>query len=320
VLNCERAERSSVSARFRLLRGWMFIRDQQLLLWRIFVVLLLLDASNAQTSAHVPRFEVASVKPSSEFPSPSAVGGAGTSDPTRFVRNRATLANLILEAYHIRKYQLVAPAWLDTTRFDIQAIVPKGYSTDVRNRMLQALLAERFHLSFHRDSKIVPGYHLVVARGGIKIKEALPGRRGATADTVEHGGLLPITKDARGVPELPPGVSMLTTRINGQMMTTMRAIESMSFLAVRLSAPLHQPVLDRTGLKGEYEYSLFWAADSLAVGPPDWSNGSAPTTDVGGGPTIFQALQSQLGLRLVRASIPVLILTIDHVDRTPTEN
>jgi uncharacterized protein (TIGR03435 family) len=283
--------------------------------WRLSLICTLIAACSAQTPK--ARFEVASVKPSAEFPSPNAAHGAQTSDPTRFFRDRATLANLILEAFHISKYQLVAPAWLETARFDIQAIVPKGSTMEERRSMLQTLLAERFHLRFHRETREVSGYRLTVAKGGLKLRELPPGALPPSADAPPHAGPVPVALDSRGMPVLPPGINMLTTSVNGRMITTITGSESMSVLAGRLAASLHQPVIDWTALSGAYRYSLSWATNSLLATPSD---PSGDTSDPAGGPTIFQALESQLGLKLVKASVRVEMLLIDRVDRFPTQN
>ena len=163
--------------------------------------------------------------------------------------------------------------------------------------MLQTLLADRFKLTTHRTTKELPIYSLVVAKGGSKLHEANSGE----------------IKGPDGRPE-PPGSSLIGFR-SGEL--TGQNLE-MDQLARLLTEQTGRTVVDNTGLKGNYDLTLNWTPDQiapngLAGGGPDSSTSSEP------GPSIFTAIQEQLGLKLQSQKGPVEILVIDHVER-PSEN
>ena len=113
---------------------------------------------------------------------------------------------------------------------------------------------------------------------------------------------------ADGFPVLPPGPGMAT--MNGRARLQARK-ETMQRLAGRLANQLGQPVADATGLKGEYDYSLYWVMDST---------GRDATADVDSGPTLLTAIQDQLGLKLEATKAQIDVLVVDHVEKVPTEN
>src|SRR6185369_276003 len=121
--------------------------------------------------------EVASIKPSSvPMGGPMRVGsrgGPGTPDPGRYTTENMSLSNLISTAYDLKRYQYSGPSWLDGERFDIVAKVPEGATKEQFRVMLQNLLAERFKVAVHREKKEMQVYELLVAKGGLKIKESV---------------------------------------------------------------------------------------------------------------------------------------------------
>jgi uncharacterized protein (TIGR03435 family) len=141
---------------------------------------LLLSASAliAQAPLAPPAFEVATIKPSASLDPAALRAGrshAGTKiDGARVDIGAAPLFRLICIAYRAKPYQVSGPDWLKTTNYDIQAKIPDGATADRIPEMMQALLAERFGLKLHRDSKDQPVYALVVAKGGPKMKESAP--------------------------------------------------------------------------------------------------------------------------------------------------
>ncbi len=127
----------------------------------------------AQTSAKL-EFEVASVKPA---PPPGdgrilvgGRGGPGSQDPSQMTFNNATVKMLLINAYNVKSYQVTGPSWIDTERYNIIAKVPEGTSKADGQVMLQNLLAERFKIVLHRETKELPLYELNVAKGGSKLK------------------------------------------------------------------------------------------------------------------------------------------------------
>ena len=242
-------------------------------------------------SAPRPAFEVASIKPGDPN---SQIFRLGSMPGGRFVANNASLKLLIQTAYDVRSHQISeGPNWLDSAKFDIDAKpdssapIPAGLAGATHMRlMLQSLLEERFKLKLHRERKEEPVYELVIANGGSKLQEA--------TDSVKQ--------QRRG---LRMG--------RGQLSGTAAPV---SILVNQLSQQLGRSVIDKTGLAGEYDFDLKWAPDSSQsqAGLPD----TEPPPDPAG-PSIFTAVQEQLGLKLESTRGPVEVLVIDSAEK-PSEN
>lgn len=251
--------------------------------------LLLMFAAMACLTAQT--FEVATIKPNAA--SDNRVG-IRIEPGGRFNASGISVKALIGIAYNVRDFQVVnAPGWLGAERFDISAKAPDELGDRVPMEkirpMIRALLEERFQLKTHRDTKEAAIYALVVGKNGHKLTpaKAQSGQRGMM--TMGRGGL-----NANGI--------------------------GMPQLAQMLSQQLGRTVLDKTELSGEFEIKLQWTpevghAGGLA-GPP--SPDAAPPTD-NSGPTIFTAVQEQLGLRLESTKGPVEMIVIDKVEK-PSEN
>ncbi len=249
-------------------------------------------------------FEVASIKPS---PPPDrergmrvgASGGPGSADPGRFTTENLDLTNLITIAYGIPRYRLSAPDWLGEARFDLVAKLPDGATREQFQLMLQNLLRERFHLALHHEQKEAQAYDLTVAKNGPKLQEASDDPAPAPSPLRS-----PPTLGPDGFPMLPPGRAAASRTMNDKARTRFAAA-SMGDLAANLSSQLGRTVTDSTGLKGKYDFTLSW----VRGGP-----------DADSGPTLFGAVQEQLGLKLTSTKAPVDTLVIDHIEKTPTEN
>src|SRR5580658_874124 len=133
----------------------------------------------ASTLAYSQTFDAASVKPAAPphgrgmmILNSAPSGGPGTKDPERIHYSFTTLRNLLTNAYNVKSFQITGPAWLDTERFDITATVPPNTTREQLRAMLQNLLAERFKMTIHRDSKELPIYSLLVGKNGAKLKES----------------------------------------------------------------------------------------------------------------------------------------------------
>lgn len=230
--------------------------------------LLVLPAAFGQAS-----FEVASIKPNTSGDSRSSTNIHNGSLSMRNV----TLKNCILEAYAIQGYQLQAPDWVGSEAFDIQAKPAAAVHNDDQFRqMLQALLADRFKLTVHGESKIMPAYELVAANNGVRMRQA-------------------------------PNDGDSHTNSNGGHMTAEHV--SMGKLAQRLSRIVGRPVIDETHLTGVYDFTLEWTP---WTGDPQAGDDS--------GPSLFSALQEQLGLKLRPNKLPIEMLVVDHVEKAPTGN
>lgn len=265
-------------------------------------------------SADSPRFDVASIKPNS-----STVGGAGDirALPGGRLTAEGVLARfLIQDAYGVKPFQISGgPGWVNSDRYDIDAKAQGNPSRAQTRLMTQALLAERFKLKIHRETRELPVYVLTAAKNGINLQ---PPKEGGCADpnTPE-----PLPPPNPGQPELAPCgrvivlISVPQARLAGGMATMTDLIRPLSNL-------LDRPVVDKTGITERLDVHPEFAADDilgLLTGPYGPApSGATPSADPAG-PSIFTALQEQLGLRLESAKGPVEVLVIDHVER-PTEN
>jgi len=313
---------------------------------RVIVVVLLAVVCYAQQPDNQLTFEVASIKPS---PPPEmgmmrvgSRGGPGTGDPTRFTASNFSLSNLVTLAYDLRPYQLTAPSWLNSERFDIVAKVPPGATKEQFRVMLQNLLAERFKLVMHREKKELPMFELVVGKGGPKLKESedqADSEPAAGAPPPMPGGPMQDKMGKDGFPEMPAGRTMTMMMPGRARMTAYK--QTMEALATRLSMSAGRPVMDGTGLKKKYDFTLTYAPESTGMGPmgmasPSGGGGMAMVGTAGGPvggpmpdhtaadaeplPTLATALQEQLGLKLESKKGPVDIVVVDKIEKVPTEN
>ena len=246
-------------------------------------------------------------------------GGPGTDDPGQLTCTNVPLKSILMRAYDVKEYQINGPKWLDTSeRFDITAKIPMGATREQFKLMFQNLLAERFKLVLHHETKDLPMYALVVGKGGPKMKEPVEG-----AATAPPPPSPPLGSDGAGPVRLKMGNGGMRMRMvaNGQ---------PVSALIDTLANQLGRPVVDATGLKAKYDITLDFAPDGLngpmggmSPPPPPDGGGAVPmasASDGAGGPTIFAALQEQLGLKLEQRKGPVDLLVIDRLEKVPTEN
>ncbi len=222
-------------------------------------------------------------------------GGPGTNDPELFTAENVSLSRLITRAYDLKANQLTAPEWAGIERYNLRAKLRPGVTEEQFRLMLQSLLAERVRLSGHWETKETPAFDLVVGKAGPKFKEAA-------------GTPIPAARFPEGYPSLPPGEA--TTGITQRGRTVFRAHgEAMDRIADLLSGYLRFPVKDSTGLRAKYDFMLYWVQNPDAL-PPDADTG----------PTLSEALQEQLGLKLETTRGSIRILIIDHAEKIPTEN
>jgi uncharacterized protein (TIGR03435 family) len=289
---------------------------------------------SAQTPAK-PEFEVASIKPSPEPTGGGRMmrmggrGGPGSKDPTRYTAQGMTMMDLLTVAYHVKRYQISGPEWLTSARFDINAKIPEGATKEEFGPMLQNLLAERFGLVVHHETKQMPVYDLVVfAKTGSKMKEhveAPPLKEGETPPPAPFTmPKLELGKD--GFPDLPAnfgggrGNSMIMMRDRARLWARG---ETMPQFAEWASDQLSKPVTDSTALTGKYDFILSWRNENMVgpMGPPMPPPASLDSSvDAEALPTLLSAVQEQLGLRLEPKKGNVDFVVIDHVEKVPTEN
>ncbi len=277
-------------------------------------------------------YEVASFKPFNPGTSEGIRMGFNTA-PDSFTATGFTLQNLITMAYGIRDFQLSgAPSWLNSNRYDVTAKMDSSVadalqklSQDDRNKerqkMLQALLADRLKLTVHRETKEGQVYMLVIGKNGSKLKEATadelapPPAAGPRGGGGREGGGV---SGGRG----GPGTMMMSMGRGGTQSMTLQAIPISSF-ADMLAINVGRPVVDKTGLTGKYDIKLEWTRDDMQMQSPP--PGGGPTTMNGqpvpdsNGPTLMAAIQEQLGLKLESGKGPIENIVIDHVEK-PSDN
>ncbi|MGH9240222.1 MAG: TIGR03435 family protein [Vicinamibacterales bacterium] len=285
-------------------------------------------AITAQSPAAPPRetFEVASVR----LRAPAAPGGRGGPGPdgqepkcygsVQLDPRRLALTNMMLyrvialaygkSCYESERMDLLSggPRWVTADRYDIEATLPPGTPTYTREQfdpatwgreptdvsrlqaMLQAMLADRFKLIVKRETREMPGFVLSVARGGPRLTAWKDGER-ATLGAVTGGA-----------------------NANGEWRSIVRGEKlSMARLATQLTLVTQRPVVDRTGIAGDFNYNIEFTPFSP---PPDLVTRGAPLV---AGPSLFTALEEAMGLRLEAARIPMEFLVIERVER-PSEN
>jgi uncharacterized protein (TIGR03435 family) len=231
---------------------------------------------------------------------------------------------LLREAFRTEDDRIIdAPGWVKTNRYDIQAKVapddaPKleKLKIDERRSMLLPLLVERFHLKYHHETRELPGYALVVAKGGPKMKlneGADPGPIPKPADS----GTNPKPDDPASGP--PTARRMMRFMGLGHLESEGTNTE---MLARVLSLQTSRTVVDKTGLTGNYDFTLQWTPDDATPPMPGGADGGPPHSESGTdavGPSLFTALQEQLGLKLEPTKGAVDVIVIDHID-APSEN
>jgi uncharacterized protein (TIGR03435 family) len=286
----------------------------------LFAFQLVCGVVYSQPAGNTLTFEVASVKasPPRQPNVPMRVGcngGPGTKDPGRWTCTNMTVSNLITNAYNLKRYQM-SDTEPDADRYEVAATLTPETTREQFREMLQNLLKERFKLAVHFEKKEVPGFEMVVAKGGIKMKEAQPPK-----DNTNDKGLDgPPQRDKEGFPILPPGQDSMAI-MNGKARWVSPQC-TMDRIAGMMINQLNAPVIDATGLTGKYDINMYWEARGfssgfLRGGPPGADAAAAPEPD---GPTIFTAIQDQLGLRLQSKKASVEALVIDHLEKVPTEN
>jgi uncharacterized protein (TIGR03435 family) len=215
----------------------------------------------------------------------------------RYVAHNATMLDLITEAYGVDADKVLGgPAWLETTRFDVIAKGPANSTQDALKPMLQALLADRFKLVVHNDSKSVAVFALTVGKGKPKLKEADPSK---APDPQSNNGCVPQQQPNAPADAIPIiVVSCHNTTMEG-FATVLRQFAG---------GYLSNPVVDQTGLKGAWDFDFRWTPrGALARAGAD-------------GISIFNSVDKQLGLKLDAQKAPLPVLVVDSANEKPTDN
>jgi uncharacterized protein (TIGR03435 family) len=291
-----------------------------------------------QTGQTQTRFDVAAVRPEPPSGGPPVRGirgGPGSDDPTRISYSYVTMQGLLVWAYGLPIDQISGPSWLTTERYSIDAKVPPGATREQLNVMLQNLLAERFKFTAHLVKKDFDAYELMVAKGGLKMKESAIDSTAPAApapaalldrDAVLQAARTPLTFK-EGFPVLAPGntPALWGVNVNGRMLITARqqTMDSIATRTLQNALGAGARVVDKTGLTGKYDFHLQFArpnpnaaaaAQPLPEGADFFDSVSEPAPD------IVTAAQQQLGLTLTKGKISMDVLVVDHADKVPTEN
>jgi uncharacterized protein (TIGR03435 family) len=309
-------------------------------------LLLAACAAFPQTPAALPAFEVATIKPAAPI-TPQAMMSGKVHIGLKIESGRVdigfmSLSALIGAAYEVKPYQITGPDWITSERFDIMAKLPEGATKEQVPDMLKALLAERFKLTVHHEGKEHPIYELVVGKNGSKLNPSpsdVPADITPPADSKGSSAGFTLgsgNSQMRVVPS-PDGKGATTTGgETGKTAVTMgpdgmmhMEIEKMTMakLAETLSGMAGRPVLDKTGLAGNYQVALdlsmqdmMSAARAAGVGGPGMP--APPPADAASDPSGGSAFTSveKLGLRLEPKKESIDSIVVDHIEKTPTEN
>lgn len=267
-----------------------------------------------------PKFEVASIKRAPDLQAALTPHVGINIDAARVDIGYWSIKQLVMRAYGLWPYQLSGPDWMDSLRFDVMAKVPEGTNQNQVSWMLQWLLAERFRLVAHGETKALPALALVVGKGGPKMKaaprdaEILPVSSKDDDDSnriIRVGRMLDSLWGSETGPKGPFGLTKIA--YNNGVLHMDVAQMPMEALAQILASYLRGPVIDMTGLQGEYQVSLEFSIGTALDGAATPTESETLTTSV------VSAMQ-RLGLRLERRKLPMAVLVVDHVERVPTAN
>lgn len=243
----------------------------------IVTLMAMAACADAQTSSRA-EFETASVRllPVAQMPGPGTVRQSIDAHPGNLIMKNVRMWGLVKWAYDLKEYQIAGVEGLAAEHYNLVAKAEEGAPVPQLRVMLQNLLASRFKLAAHRETKEVRGYELVVAKGGPTLRKS---DADSVSDTAAHGAALLFTK-----------ISMIE-------------------FADWLSGPMHAPVIDKTGVEGQFDLNI----DVAAYLSPNATKDDQEFA-------FLSALEEQLGLKLQPAKTSVEYFIVDHADKLPAEN
>ena len=240
-----------------------------------------------------PVFDVASVKVSQSGGEGGGRGMRGREtiqvSPDGVIMRNVSMRSCTRWAYHVLEYQVNGPDWINAERYDINAKAAGEVPEDQLRLMMQSLLAERFKMTTHRQTKEMQAYLLQVGKGGVKVKES----------------------GSEGEMDIKPDQARM--QVSLQRATVSNLID----LLVNV---FRAPVIDETGLKGKYDVTLNMAKylpDMSGVRGPGGGGGEAPPDPQA---IVMRALQEEFGLKLEPKKMPIDLVIIDHVEKAPVAN
>jgi uncharacterized protein (TIGR03435 family) len=233
----------------------------------------------AQPADPPPAFEVASVKPSPRSGENMRVQPSAATDPGGVTLLNQSLKAMVQWAYHMQSIQVTGPGWIDSNRYDIVAKAPGPSSDEQLRRMMQTLLADRFKLAFHHETKEMQAYVVTVAKTGHKLKPS------------EGDGPMDLKPTGKGL-------MLQFTHV------------TLAQLAEMAQSPLQGVVIDQTGLKGAWDFTIdasFFAMQK----PADLEEAIS---------MIIQVMNDQLGIKVDQKRVPAELIVIDRAEKIPSEN
>jgi uncharacterized protein (TIGR03435 family) len=254
-----------------------------------------------------PQFEVASIK----LHPPPVTRTIISAPPGRFVAEGISLRMLVGRGYGVSETNVLGgPGWTDSDRFDIDARVNGTIPLGQMSPLIRAMLEDRFQLKVHKETRDLPVYELVVAKGGLKMKKS-----------EDQTPPVPLPPPDRGAPPRGAGPfaggPLPRGAFGGGRGNFQGIAVTIATVVNFLTQNLGRPVIDKTGLSGLYDLKLEWTPGAEQA-PGPFGPGVPPAADAAG-PSIFTALQEQLGLRLESTKGPVEVVVIDGATK-PSEN
>jgi uncharacterized protein (TIGR03435 family) len=318
--------------------------------------LLLLAIAAVAALGQQPAFEVASIRSAAQITPDMVTSGklhVGMKiDAGRVDIGYVSLRDLVMQAYEVKPFQVTAPEWMATQRFDVLAKMPEGATKEQVPAMLRALLEDRFKLVAHRESHEQQVYSLEVSKNGPKFKEApprvapdpdAPAKPESKADMVIGAGDQQVRINRTGggpggaqmsMSNPETGTTKVSVSPDGQMHMEMERM-TMATLAQMLTPMLDRPVVDHTDLKGAFTIALDLSIqDMMQMARTAGVAGGGPGIPIGGpipvgapglaasdpsGGTIFTSVQ-KLGLRLEKQKEPIETIVVESAEKSPSEN
>jgi uncharacterized protein (TIGR03435 family) len=270
------------------------------------LVLCVHGTTFAQATTKSLEFEVASVRQAAPAGSQQSSGprttGAGSVSVTfdRATYQNITLQSLLMSAYDLKPSQISGPAWIESERFDIVAKIPEGAPRDEVPVMLQNLLAERFRITLHSETKEHPGSILGIGKDGPKL---IPTKNQDSAPSADPDA----SRRPASMSFTPGGDSM---KLNGATMPAFADV---------LSRILGRPVLDSTGLSGTFDIVLPFSMGWIHPGAQETGADGSPVESDSSMSSLFTAIHD-LGLKLDAGKVPLKYIVVDKAQKIPTEN
>jgi uncharacterized protein (TIGR03435 family) len=266
--------------------------------WILCGLLSVYPLALAQQPAQKYAFEVASIKVP-DASDPNQVRMMVSRDPGMVHYSNLALRDLIRIAYDVKIYQIEGPEWIDSTRFDVQAKLPAGVADSHVPEMMQTMLAERFGLVVHRETKDHAILALTSPKGTAKLKPAEnPTADGGPSEPQQRGGAMRVEIDDVGAHVKASSVTL-------------------SALAEMISRFSDKPIMDMSGIEGQYDFDLVLSPQALRAGR---GGANAPSDGAGDGAgSIYDAL-SRYGLKLDPRKAAMVTIVVDHMEKAPTQN